>query len=304
MTIVKKLYNFSEKVLPDFLKIQYMLRMVYIYSLWRLYIISKKTNLKKLKEISHCLRKSDKLFILGSGASINNLSLVEWEYIKKYDSVGFNFWLVHEFVPNFYVYEESYITERNEIFYQILNMKKEQYKNTPFLIKDVELKYTKLLNIPNDIKHNFYLASCLFLQGSSLKKQYFNRILLEVDKFLQKKNKNNIQFSFGRKASLSYLVFLAYLLGYKEIILCGVDLNNTDYFFDHDFYVNSLKPINAKGAKHATNQINNSSDLDMTIAEILHGINTTLLEPKGIKLMVSNPNSALVSVMEVYDFNH
>lgn len=302
MTIVKKLYNFSEEVLPDFLKIQYMLRMVYIYSLWRLYIVSKKTNLKKLKEISHCLRKSDKLFILGSGASINNLSLVEWEHIRKYDSVGFNFWLVHEFVPNFYVYEESHITERNEIFYQILKMKKEKYKNIPFLIKDIELKHTKLLDIPNDMKHNFYLASCLFLQGSSLKKQYFNKILLEVDKFIQKKNKNNIQFSFGRKASLSYLVFLAYLLGYKEIILCGVDLNNTNYFFDHDFYADSLKPINIKGTQHITNQINESDDLDMTIVDILQGINFTLLEPKGIKLMVSNPNSALVSIMKVYNF--
>lgn len=304
MNIVKELYNYFEKILPGYLRLQCVLRVVYIYSLWRLYILNKRTRLKNMREISHYLRKSDKLFILGSGGSINNLSVLEWEHIKKYDSVGFNFWLIHDFIPSFYVYEESYITERNELFYKILKMKKEKYKNVLFLIKDIELKHTKLLGIPDDIKQNFYLASCLFLQGSSLRKENFSTSLLEISKFIQKKNAGNrIQFSFGRKASLSYLVFLAYLLGYKEIVLCGVDLNNTDYFFDHDFYANSLKPVNVKGAKHITNQADKTSNLDMTIMEVLHEINKTLLESKGIKLTVSNPNSELVSILDVYDFN-
>lgn len=49
------------------------------------------------------LRTSEKLFILGSGLSINEI--VDWAHIAAHDSVGFNFWLIHDFVPDFYFIE-------------------------------------------------------------------------------------------------------------------------------------------------------------------------------------------------------
>jgi len=49
--------------------------------------------------ISH-YKKSDTLFVLGSGESINKLGLDAWDVIKKNDTVSFKYWLIHDFVPN------------------------------------------------------------------------------------------------------------------------------------------------------------------------------------------------------------
>ena len=35
---------------------------------------------------------------------------------------------------------------------------------------------------------------------------------------------------------MASLVLMSYQLGFKNIILCGVDLNNSKYFFNSDYY--------------------------------------------------------------------
>src|SRR4051812_5714569 len=50
-------------------------------------------------------RRSDTLFILGSGPSINRISAERWQAIAQHDTVGFNFWLCHSYLPTFYFYE-------------------------------------------------------------------------------------------------------------------------------------------------------------------------------------------------------
>ena len=56
--------------------------------------------------------KHDTVFILGSGAIITELSPSQWELIRAHDSIGFNNWTMHPFVPTFYFFEPS--TIRNE----------------------------------------------------------------------------------------------------------------------------------------------------------------------------------------------
>src|SRR5205085_6794487 len=53
------------------------------------------------------LKTSDTLFILGSGPSINAISPDRWEAIARSDSIGFNFWLYHPFVPKIYFFEST-----------------------------------------------------------------------------------------------------------------------------------------------------------------------------------------------------
>jgi len=52
-------------------------------------------------------KRSDVLFILGTGPSINQISAQRWQAISRHDTLGLNFWLYHPFVPTFYVVESS-----------------------------------------------------------------------------------------------------------------------------------------------------------------------------------------------------
>ena len=78
-------------------------------------------NLKGLKGY----KKTDRIYILGSGRSIMNVSKKEWKHIEEYDTIGFNHWYVHKHKPTFY--DLSYLAnayfEDKEIvskFYSIL----------------------------------------------------------------------------------------------------------------------------------------------------------------------------------------
>jgi hypothetical protein len=51
------------------------------------------------------LKTSDTVFILGSGWSINEIPDERWSAIARHESIGFNFWPVHPFVPCIFVFE-------------------------------------------------------------------------------------------------------------------------------------------------------------------------------------------------------
>src|SRR5690554_6973020 len=53
---------------------------------------SKKTGVK-MATPHEFHRKSDRVYILGSGSSVKGIS--NWEEISKHDSIGFNFWPLH-----------------------------------------------------------------------------------------------------------------------------------------------------------------------------------------------------------------
>ena len=56
-------------------------------------------NKKLIKSNIFKKKNSDNLFILGSGESINSIKI--WDQIETHDSVGFNYFIFNNFVPNF-----------------------------------------------------------------------------------------------------------------------------------------------------------------------------------------------------------
>ena len=79
-------------------------------------------NLKKEKN-------NKKIFIFGSGPSINELNTKKFKEIDRYHSIGVNKWIFHKFVTNYYMIELSTDEELNErlrlrILYLLKNKKK------------------------------------------------------------------------------------------------------------------------------------------------------------------------------------
>ena len=54
-------------------------------------------NLNQLRSF----KTSDRIYILGSGESILDISKQEWDEINSHNSIGFNHWYVHDFEPTF-----------------------------------------------------------------------------------------------------------------------------------------------------------------------------------------------------------
>ena len=112
-------------------------------------------------------------------------------------------------------------------------------------------------------------------------------------------------------ASVERIVLSAYLNGFKNIVLCGVDLNNNEYFFyKKTKYENELKK-NAQTIKkfnkrhhgkniHATNDVNKAKK-GIKIAEILKVYNTHF-KKNNVNLFVINKKSALSKFLPIYNF--
>lgn len=98
-------------------------------------------------------KKSHRVFILGSGASINLMSAAVWEDIYASDSIGFNFWLVHNFVPSLYVCEAMdprvqhlYDISPIQVFLEVASERAEAYAGIPKLLGDVTIAKAETLN--------------------------------------------------------------------------------------------------------------------------------------------------------------
>ena len=75
---------------------------------------------------------SDTLYVLGSGASVGRLTRADFDAIAAADSIGLNFWLLHDFVPDFYQFEVAVEPERRDTFDAMLTRKAADYAQVLF----------------------------------------------------------------------------------------------------------------------------------------------------------------------------
>lgn len=258
------------------------------------YKIIRREDIKKLKS-------SHKLFVFGSGRSLNDLTETEINYIEQHDSWVVNFSNIFKIVPTFSSYEfggqyflefkqatnnvkirENYpLTYIKDLHYYLefyTDFIKEQFDQLP-VTKDIRL-HTKDLESLNS---SLYLLE--FLQ--------LDKVFSEMDYYV------------GGATSITTIIFHALALGYMEIILCGVDLNKDIYFFEESMK-NIFDPQLAQYPKreivaeavHPT-----VSEIDTIPADkFIHMINDIILKPRGVSLKVASTKSALYPKIDVYEF--
>ena len=247
-------------------------------------------------------KKSDILFILGSGNSINNID--NWEDIRKHDSLGFNYFLFHKFVPNIFVIESTYPALEKEYTAQLnLIKKKKSYLKKSDLYLKINNGYNKIKKILDENSVKYKLIYELNFNSKNI-----NELNIQINKKL-----NNLLKSFfflGQgTASIERFCLNAYYAGYKKIVLCGVDLNNKKYFFDDTANLpDNLKKISkdilkSKSTAHS-NELHTTSDPKLcksgiTVQEVLKVYQNFFFKSK-CQIYVLNKKSLLAKYFPVY----
>lgn len=251
--------------------------------------------------ISH-YKKSDTLFVLGSGESINKLELDAWDVIKKNDTVGFNYWLIHDFVPTYYVFEPIRNQERAIMLLRNMSLRAKDYKETPIIMKDAidSTRFVNLELIPNKLIKNFYISADISIPGNSEESIVKSLNYCNLLGFFAKTDR--IQLILKKRASLSYMILFGLIAGYKEIVLCGVDLNNTNYFYESNKDYYQRKGLTISHSVQ-TGTIHKTIDPDygiLTIDKVIYILNDELLKPRGINLYIASKSSALYPRLPIY----
>ena len=261
-------------------------------------------------------KKTRTLFLLGSGQSINEISNDQWNYIKLKESWGFNNWNLHDFIPDCYFVQSEFISKKNpNLFYEIdsfmreiLIEKENLYQNVKFYIRGDNVnnhtfhksQYGKTV-LCNRFDKSF-MPELIIRSKSKIKPHKLMVKMFDLGFFTNNCNLIPIP-KFGN--TITELISLALMTGFKKIILCGIDMNDGGHFYDKDIYINKYKFLDKLKAQ--TNKINihphmNKDQLKYTNKDVIKDLNRFSKEKFNAEIFVSSSTSSLYPEIKKYKF--
>jgi hypothetical protein len=237
-------------------------------------------------------RRSDKVFVFGSGYSLNEIRSDEWDHIREHDVFGFNAFVYERWVP---------------IHFHLLRGGAEGSLQWRAYAEEIS----------GTIRRNPQCQHTIFLMQSGYEAQFCNQLLgygfmepgTKVLEFttLRGDGPPSQHFEDGLRhvgGTLSDAVNAAACLGWREIVLVGVDLYDSRYFW--------LPPNETPNIDHASGTLSGEyntvrgtrfDDVHNTvrigIVDVMASW-TKILGGRGIALSVFNPRSLLSQVMPIY----
>jgi len=168
-------------------------------------------------------KKSHIAVFLGSGASVNDITEEQWSILTRFDLWAVNNWVYHPFiVPDFYhievkKYDALIVKER-------LTEKWSKYKNVNFVIPKPKGEKSLVLDTIGHEKQSKIYTYDFNKRGAHPLRSSAQIIDANYDV------KSPILIK-SYDASVTLLIDMLYKFGYKHIILVGVDLSDSRYFW-------------------------------------------------------------------------
>ena len=241
-------------------------------------------------------KTSDVLFVLGSGPSINRISPERWRAIAQHDSAGLNFWLFHPFVPRFYFFESigDFEPGYNE-FLAVAGRRAADYREVIKVVTFVHGSGQQTFGQVFQGDQNFYAASALQTPARNEREIGF------AIEYLARRGAFDAgagrQPFFKHASSLSLMISVATCMGYKKIVLCGVDLKTQEYFYqDPKLFPEGAKLETAPRAQVHATQV--AQEWLVPISIVLERLRVQVLKPRGIELYVEHRGSVLWPAIE------
>ena len=250
------------------------------------------------------------LFVLGSGPSINELAPEHWEYIRSQQSWGFNFWFAHPFVPTMYVAQAS-SKRLDQLMRDLFLARREDYAGTPFLVRGDAFNERRF--------HESAFGSALLasdLPAHGIAELYFlsacdqpprSLVASLVDYGFLDQAENEVILPCPKiGATITLLIALALRCGYREIVLCGIDMNDTAHFYDTPEYradsplIDALARTTSSGPE--THQHVDTRVRTYTVQQHVAAMAEIASERMGGRVLISSTTSRLASDLDVYRF--
>ncbi|MAG24901.1 hypothetical protein CMI47_04905 [Candidatus Pacearchaeota archaeon] len=172
------------------------------------------------------------VFILGSGYSINHISNDCWDKMRNHVTIAFNWFCFHDFEPSIYIAREQANIKKRQNNKETVNAfikRIKKYKDTSVIVSDIskhspkaylykDNKYIKSINpdILRDIKTKKTLTENQ-LEAKLMKNAFTSKECFHGDK--------------ETACTLANALHIAASLNPNNIILLGVDLNDSRYFW-------------------------------------------------------------------------
>jgi hypothetical protein len=255
--------------------------------------LSRRRHPKPSESALRASRRSETVFVFGSGASLNDIGRDEWEHFRRHDVLGFNTFYKERWVPVDFqllrggVYEElRWRPHAEEVASELAA--NPLYERTTYVVQEGFLA-----------QHGNQLVGYGLLPRGAPVLRY---------RSVSGWGPPTRSLSDGLRhvvGTLDDAVNLGYCLGWKEIVLVGVDLYDSRYFWlplDQTIAVDSATGgirghgvgLNGQGADQPHNTAANG------VVRLMAEWREALAED-GVRLYVYNPRSLLAEVLPVYE---
>lgn len=237
-------------------------------------------------KISDIKRNSDDVVLLCTGKSINDITDKQWNWIQVQDTWAVNNFVYHPWmVPKFnhlevksydYPYEQRYLNEKWE----------KGWKNVGYVF-------------PND--RGSYIASCI---GHSNEAKIYTYTYarrgehprLKPDVKIDAKfnpDDGNIYKSYD--TSMSSIIQILYLIGYKRIVIFGMDMTTSEYFWSN-MNIDVHDKWNKAREGKSIDKPHNAGHLK----EYVIDFNERHMKPKGREILVGHKTTALYPSLKLW----
>jgi len=252
------------------------------------------------------LKRTDTLFVLGSGPSINRISPARWKGIASYDTAGFNFWPFHPFVPRMYFFESiPYESQEANISAEMYSVVKRMlidraaaYARVTKIITDVGVhRDTQLIfDLPSQWLPNLYVAYTVPVIARTETELTIGIRYLKKRRLFTKARRFWDLFKYC--GSLSSIISVGVRMGYRRIVLCGIDMGKQEYFFqDRELFPRTASlEFGPKEHRHYTAE---GQQWMVPMQVVVSVLMREVLEPAGVELYLENSASALAPLVPV-----
>lgn len=239
-------------------------------------------------------KKSDTVFLVGSGYSINDLTKKDVSFMEQHDIFAFSTFLDNNkfFRVDFYLGREFFICD--ETMMSIPFMRKFTMIDYYFSYKANHSKYcgNTIFFVQHEVKSNMnsILARRLLKKGTKIFR--FKSDFLKWFRFPSKNLRKLMHFG----GTLADALHACYAMGYRKIILVGIDLYDRQYYWlkENETYACDIGRGNTCTDPHRTsnNMVNAFKRWK------------PFFDKNGVEVYVLNPKSLLAEVLPVYKFPH
>jgi hypothetical protein len=184
--------------------------------------------------------KNRTFFVLGNGGSVNELSQRDLDTMRAGVSVGINAWPIHPFSPTYFAFEywRFSFTPDSELTYLVraaeVKLAQGPTRGLLFLRPGLPASLSAVVRLSQSPSQSaaMYGRANLFAQSQGALRQDLAQILKLI-----RRGRLSPSVLPDNGSSVVRMIFLGLILGFRDIVLVGVDLNGSPYFWEDPAFV-------------------------------------------------------------------
>jgi len=251
--------------------------------------------------------KSPTLVVLGSGESVEEITPSQWKIIGDCVSIGLNNWVVHDFIPDIYCFEQvqsSLDADARDSMSTLLG-REEVVKRAPaalLLRPHSRTSPDRIIEIPSGLRERTRVYG-----RTGVVTRNRTNLVRDLRRLIQYSVRGQLPESIALDEGMSVarVLSLGVRAGFSSIVLVGVDLNSTQYFFDiNPSYLTrrgmeGFNPWKKRGRVHGLEETKTRT---FAASTFIPAFAEAARQEVGTRVYVSSSSSALANRLPVFDF--